>query len=373
MTDREACIIFNMISGIGYAKYSALCREFGSPAAALAQSEEALMLVSGIGEQLAERIANYTRDVDIEDELKFAERAGVRILTLFDEAYPGVLRELYDPPLVLYVRGSLPEFGRGNALGVVGSRRMSKYGEAMTAMLTADAVDAGFDIISGLALGVDTVAHRTAVEKNGVTVAVLGGGLARLHPQENLPLAKAIVETGGAVISEFPMRFPASRSSFPRRNRIVARLSDGLLVTEAGVDSGALITAEQALEYHGNVMAVPGRADNPQARGCNKLIKSGQAALVEEISDILNVMGSDLFSHLPANDAPAEADYRAQSTGDLSEMENRLLELLRQGEMSFDQLCAETNESAASLTTALMLLEMKMLIRHDSQQNYSLR
>lgn len=372
MTDREACLIFNMISGIGYAKFKALCAAFDTPSEALAQSEQALLRVPGIGPQLAERVANWKRDVDFDGEMRMAERGGVRVLSLFDEAYPAILRELHDPPLVLYVRGVLPEFGQGNALGVVGSRRMSRYGEEMTAMLTAEAVDAGFSIISGLALGVDTVAHRTAVDKQGITVAVLGGGLARLHPQENLPLARAIIETGGAVITEFPMKFPVSRTSFPRRNRIVARLSDGVLVTEAGLDSGALITANLAVEYHGNVMAVPGRVDNPQARGCNKLIKNGHAALVEEIGDVVALMRGDLFSLTGEMDVP-EVEYVPGSTADLPEEENRILVLLRERELSFDDLCSATGQNAAELTTSLMVLEMKMLIRHDARQNYSLR
>ncbi len=372
MTDREASIIFNMISGVGYATYHALCSYFGSASEALSRPEKELLEVKGVGPQLAERIANWRRDVDFDGEMSFAERAGVRIFTLLDEAYPQVLRQLYDPPLALYVRGILPEFGRNNALAVVGSRRMSRYGEEMTAVLTADAADAGFDIISGLAVGVDTVAHRTAVDKNAITVAVLGSGLARLHPQENLPLARRIIETGGAVISEFPMRFPARSNTFPRRNRIVARLSDGVLVTEAGVDSGALITADLASEYHGNVMAVPGRADNPQARGCHKLIKSGQAALVEDISDILALMRSDLFSRM-SGDSVSDVPYSPGSTCDLSPEGSAIIELLRQKECSFDELGVLSGLETSVLTSTLMLLEMQMLIRHDAGQIYSLR
>ena len=189
MLDREACIVLNMISGIGYVKYTALREEFGSPSAVFGRSAEELRRVSGIGPALAERIASYEWQKELAAELELADKAGVRILTLFDEGYPDVLRHLYDPPLCLYVRGRLPALPE-NAVAVVGSRRMSAYGERMTRSITSEAVAAGYSVISGLAFGVDTVAHRTAVECGGLTVAVLGGGLMHIHPQENVPLAR---------------------------------------------------------------------------------------------------------------------------------------------------------------------------------------
>ena len=366
MTDREACIILNMISGIGYAKFRSLCDAFGSPSAALGASQAELMEVPGIGETLAGEIAAWRSEVDWEGEMKFASDNGVRILTLFDEAYPEVLRRLYDPPLALYIRGALPTFGTGNVLAVVGSRRISRYGEEITARLTADAVAAGMVIVSGLAFGADTVAHRATVENGGVTVAVLGSGLARLHPKENLPLARQIIETGGAVISEFPLHCPASRSSFPRRNRIVARLADGVLVTECGIDSGALITAGLAAEY-GVVMAVPGRVDNPQSRGCHRLIKNG-AALVEDFADIAEAMG---FGSLPLEEPETPENLDARNG--LPEEAAALLELLRTGEKSFDELAAATGFDAGRLISLLTMLELQLLIRHSADQIYSTR
>lgn len=366
MTDREACIIFNMISGVGYGTFRKLEDHFGTPSAALQADVRALMEVSGIGETLAERIAGWRTGVDLAGERHFADTNGVRILTLYDEAYPEVLRRLYDPPLVLYIRGSLPEFGTGNTLTVVGSRRISRYGEAVTERLTADAVAAGMVIVSGLAMGADTVAHRTAVDNNGITVAVLGSGLARLHPAENLPLARRIIETGGAVISEFPLHFPASRSSFPRRNRIVARLGDGLLVTECGIESGAMITAGLAAEY-GVVMAVPGRVDNPQSRGCHKLLKNG-AALVEDFADIAEAMG---FGNLPltGGDVPAELDPR----NGLPEDAAGVLAVLTEGEKSFDELVMATGYDSGRLISILTLLELQLLVRHSADQVYTAR
>lgn len=370
MTDREACIVFNMISGVGYIKYRALCNHFGSPSEALKQPEGELLQVPGIGPQLADRITRCREEVDLAGELAFAERSGVRILTLFDDAYPDILRHLYDPPMVLYVRGILPECGINRNLAVVGTRRVSRYGAEVTRRLAEDAARAGLVIISGLALGVDTIAHQAAVDNHAPTVAVLGGGLARLHPQENLELARKIVETGGAVISEFPMRFPVSRTSFPRRNRIVARLADAVLVTEAGVDSGALITADLAAEYN-LVMAVPGRIDNPQAAGCHKLLKNG-ATLVENFNDIQDAMHLGLLP-LDFEFSEPEAEYRADGISDFPAPARQILETLAIRACSFDELADATGLEADVLSSNLSLLELAMKITRDPDQTYSLR
>lgn len=370
MTDREACIVFNMISGVGYVKYRALCDRFGSPSEALAQPEGELLQVAGIGPQLADRIVRWQEETDLTGELAFAERSGVRILTLFDDAYPDILRHLYDPPMALYVRGVLPEFGRNNALAVVGTRRVTRYGAEVTRRLSTEAAAAGMVIISGLALGVDTIAHQAAVDANMPTVAVLGGGLARLHPQENLELARRIVETGGAIISEFPMKFPVSRTSFPRRNRIVARLADGVLVTEAGVDSGALITADLASEYN-LVMAVPGRVDNPQAAGCHKLLKSG-ATLVEDFNDIQEAMHLGLLP-LDFHFSEPEAEYHADGLSDFPPEARQILAILAVRDCSFDELTEATGMDAGVLSSTLSLLELAMQITRDPAQIYSLR
>lgn len=173
MLDREATIVLNMIPGIGHVRYTALKEAFGSPAAVFGRTAEELEAVPGVGPQLAEKVASYDWEAGLRAELDLCDRAGVRILTLWDEAYPQILRTLYDPPLCLYVRGKLPPFPN-NAVAVVGTRRMTQYGARMTRMITEEAVAAGYAVVSGLAFGVDTVAHSAAVEMNGVTVAVLG-------------------------------------------------------------------------------------------------------------------------------------------------------------------------------------------------------
>ena len=368
MTDREVCIGCNLISGIGSARFARLCEVVDSPSQIPELDRADLMQIPGFGAMLAEKVVSFDWDAEVGRELAVAERGGVRILTRFDEAYPEILQHIYDPPLALYVRGNLPEFP-DNAIAIVGSRRVSRYGEEMTAMLSREAAAAGFTVVSGLALGVDSIAHRTVVEASGTTVGVIGAGLLHLHPKENIPLARDIVQTGGAVISEFPFDMPVSRQNFPRRNRIVAGLCRGVIVVEAGVDSGALITARLALENGRDVFAVPGRVDNPQARGCHKLIKEG-AALIENFDDVLSAWNCGM---LPGFAAVADEQHGSYAEfSDLSENETAVCRLLKDGECSFDMIYAALNIDAGMLSSLLTKLELKLLISQDPNKFYRL-
>ncbi|MDD5727061.1 MAG: DNA-processing protein DprA [Victivallales bacterium] len=375
MTDQEAYVVLNMISGVGTARFKTLAEEFGEPGKIFSAGAARLAAIRGISEALAEKISNWERDIDLKAELDFANKGGTRIITLADAEYPPLLKEIYDPPLCLYVRGELPDFSY-NSLAVVGSRRATIYGRKMAKHLTEAAVFAGWKIISGLAFGIDAVAHQAAVDAGGITVAVLGGGLSRIHPQEHVPLARAIIDSGGAVISEFPMAFPVSRQSFPRRNRIVSGLSQSVLVVEAGLKSGALITADLALEQGRNVYAVPGHVDNPQARGCHKLIKES-AKLVEDFSDILEdcdfLPGLGKMKEVRDEDANASYSENASIPDNLDAEEARIAGLLTDEAKSFDYLAAETGLPVAVLNGTLTKMAMKMIIVQHPGKVYSLR
>lgn len=377
MTDREAYIILNMIPGVGPIRLTALCAHFGSSAAVLTAGRRGLGAVSGIGPELAGEIAAWESKTDLAGELLLAERAGVKIITRADSAYPALLAEIHDPPLCLYVRGELPSAGLP-ALGVVGSRRITPYGRRMAEHLATAAAQAGWPVISGLAYGVDAVAHEAVVAVGGLTVAVLGGGLARIHPQDHIPLAKRIAADHGAVISEFAMTFPPSRGTFPMRNRIISGLSNGVLVIEAGIKSGALITARTALEQGRQVFAVPGRADDPQSRGCNNLIREG-AKLVEAFDDIL----AD-FEFLPGFVPPSprpvvlgnEAGTEEFVVSDLtaSSDERKILALLAaEGECGADRLAVGVGLPMGPLLAMLMELTLKRRIEALPGKRYLLR
>lgn len=375
ISDREACIILNMISGIGYARYAALVRRFGSPAAVLNASALEISEVKGFGPGLAHATANWRNNVDIAGELDKAARAGVRIYTIEDGDYPELLRQLADPPLVLYVRGNLPDFN-SNSAAIVGSRRLSAYGDRMARQFAADAVLANWKVVSGLAYGVDAAAHKATLEAGGLTVAVLGGGLSRIHPQEHVPLAAAIVKNGGALISEFPMDFPVSRQSFPRRNRIVAALCQATIVIEAGLESGALITARQALEQGKAVFALPGRVDEPQAMGCNMLIRDCGAKLVTSFQDVLSE-----FDFLPGM-APMEMpDMTAGSMPTAAEAPQLFNELEEQicrdlqvnGPATLDLLSTRLAIAPGLIAGTLMALEIRDVVNKSNSNVYALK
>lgn len=373
MTDRDALIILNMLPGVGPIKVGELSVVLGSPSAILAASTSKLASVQGIGQKLAGEIATWEKKVSLKDELALAERAKVRIITKIDPDYPETLKQIYDVPLVLYVRGEIPD---GKHLGIVGSRRITNYGRRMAEHLASAASFAGWTVDSGLAYGIDAVAHQATVDAGGRTVAVLGGGLARVHPQDHIPLARKIIETGGAVISEFPMEYQPNKRSFPMRNRIISGLSHGLLVIEAGLRSGSLITAKCALEQGRIVFAVPGEADNPQARGVNSLIRDG-AKLTESFDDIL-----DEFEFLPgmrpSDEGDGEtADKDAESTSKLAELtddERKIVDYVTsEREVSTDQIIAATEIPTGTVLSLLMGLELKRILEQRPGKRYAIR
>ena len=367
MTERELCIALNMISGIGSGRYQALLEAFGSPDGVRLAERGDLMGVDGVGKVIAERIINFDWDAELSRELTFAARGDVKIVTLADADYPADLRELFDPPLCLYIRGKLPE-NSARSIAIVGSRRISAYGERMAGVLAQDAVGCGFTVFSGMALGADSAAHLSVVECNGRTVGVLGSGLGQMYPKENIPLARQIIHSGGAVISEFPLNFPVNKFNFPRRNRIVAAMCRAVIVVEAGVESGAMITARLAAEMGREVFAVPGRVDNIQAKGCHKLIKEG-AGLIENFDDVLVSLNSGL--------RPGELERKiaddAEMSGNLTPDCQIVYDTLKQyGECDLERLQELTGMSSGMLLSILMKLELKILVERDAEHFYHL-
>lgn len=376
MTNREAYIVLNMVSGVGTARFKALVENFKEPCKIFEQSVESISRIKGISAALAEKILYWEKDIDLKAELEFAEMSGTQIVTMADAEYPEILKGIFDPPLCLYVRGKLPDFSY-NSLAVVGSRRATIYGRKMAKHLSEEAVLAGWKVISGLAFGIDAIAHQATVDAGGTTIAVLGGGLSRIHPQEHVQLARDIINTGGALISEFPMKFPVSRQSFPRRNRIVSGLSQAVLVIEAGLKSGALITANLAMEQGKDVFAVPGHVDNPQAKGCHQLIKQG-AKLTEDFNDILDdydfLPGFARMDEVNEESAGEATEFIEPSKpANMSDDEYQIIQLLQGEAKSFDHLADATSITTASLNGLLTKMAMKMMLVQHPGKIYSLR
>lgn len=359
MTGREACIILNMLSGIGPARLEALLAFCGEPAEIFRASAADLASVQGISAAMAERIVNWEKYVDLKHELDLAERGGVHIITQSDEEYPRLLAQIHDPPICLYIRGKLPENISTRSLAIVGTRNITSYGQRMARHLAESAAYSGFTVVSGLAYGVDAIAHQAALDAGGESVSVLGGGLARIQPQEHVPLAREIT-AHGAVISEFPMEFSPTRHSFPMRNRIISGLCRGTLVIEAGLNSGSLITASFALEQGRTVFAVPGQADNPQAAGCNRLIRQS-AILTETFDDILEefdfLPGFGRNEHLIQEESAADL-FSAGDDSAVSMETAKILEFLQQGEATVDEISAALDLPASEITASLIGLEL---------------
>ncbi len=258
LSDRNAYLALNLIPKIGPIRVRRMLEQFGSPQRILSAGKTEIQAVQGIGPELAERITSWQRTIDLARELRRIDELELSVVTLADEGYPTLLKSIYDPPLVLYVKGELEDRDR-QGLAVVGSRKTTHYGLSCAKKLSFQLAHAGVTIISGLARGIDTAAHEGALAANGRTIAVIGSGHGKLYPPENAELAERISRSG-AVISEFPVDCPPDKQSFPLRNRIVSGWSFGVLVIEAAGRSGALITANQAAEQGRSVYAVLGRS-----------------------------------------------------------------------------------------------------------------
>jgi DNA processing protein len=369
MDRRTAFVALNLLSGIGPIRVNQLLSVFGEPEDVLAAPAGELARVPGIGSKLAGELANWRQQCDLEGELEMMERAGVEVLIRDDEDYPPLLQEIHDPPLVLYVHGSRQALRetRGS-VAIVGSRHTSIYGQMVAQALSRSAATAGWPVVSGLARGIDTVAHDTVCQAGGVTLAVIGSGLAQLYPPENLPLARRIVDNGGAVISEFPMGYRPERRTFPMRNRIIAGISAGTIVVEAGDNSGSLITAACAMQQGRPVFAVPGRIDSAQSRGCHALIRDG-ATLVESFDDVIAELsllpGIPRGTASPVNQlAQSDPPYINIKEIPLADLEHRVVVCLAQEtEIAIDSLVALVEAPPGQVLAAIITLEMRRLVR----------
>jgi DNA processing protein len=358
MDTREAFIALNLIDGVGPVRARSLLEFFGEAPKILSAKPGELMRVPNIGPDTAAKIAGWETSVDLAGELKRIADYGCHVLTLADTNYPPLLREIYDPPLVLYVQGELTDRDK-NAVAMVGSRQTTHYGLETARKLGYQLAYTGVTVVSGGARGIDTAAHQGALSAKGRTVAVLGTGINIVWPPENVELYQRIA-ANGAVITQFPFNRPADKQTFPIRNRIVAGMTLGTVVVEANMTSGSLITANFATEYGRQIFAVPGRIDSPRSKGCHDLIKKG-AKLCEGVEDILSE-----FEYLfPASNKPPTAS----ETGVLPALELNGNEQLvyaavnEREEQSIDEIIRASGLPSSAVNVALFSLEMKRLVK----------
>lgn len=357
---RGAYMLLNRAEGVGPASAKALVTGLGGIEGVWEAGEEAMARLKGVGARLASAVAQQRKSFEPEREEALAAKWGARVVTPLDGEYPRAWGALRDPPLCLYVRGTLEPHDE-NGLAVVGTRNASAYGRGQAERLAFLAAKAGMTIVSGLARGIDTSAHRGALKApEGRTVAVVGSALDKLYPPENKELADEIAGGRGAVVSEFAMGRPPDRTTFVWRNRLVSGLSKGVLVVECGTHSGAMHTASLALEQGRSVMAVPGRVDLEGSQGPHKLIKEG-ARLVEGLEDILREF-EFLFPAAERKRALQRVDSRSR-VGVNGAEKAVLRALWKEGELDQDEVGRRCGMGVAQLMTVLMQMEMKRLVR----------
>ncbi|MCW5554389.1 MAG: DNA-processing protein DprA [Verrucomicrobiae bacterium] len=358
MDSREALVALNLIEGVGPVRVRQLLGHFDDASSILSASKSQLLQVRGVGDDTAEAIANWEKSVDLAGELKRIADFGCRVVIPSDEEYPASLREIYDPPIVLYVKGELTAKDK-NAVAMVGSRQTTHYGIETARKLAYQLAYVGVTVVSGGARGIDTAAHQGALSAKGRTVCVLGTGINVVFPSENQELFERIA-ANGAVITQFPFNRNGDRQSFAIRNRIVAGMTLGTVVVEANLTSGALITANFATEYGRQVFAVPGRIDSPRSKGCHDLIKKG-AKLCEGAEDILSE-----FEYLfPAsNRPPSPSETGVLPALELSENEQKVFDTLRsEEETSIDEAIRKSGLPSSAVSVALLSLEMKRVVK----------
>jgi DNA processing protein len=357
MDSREALVALNMTEHVGPVRVRQLLEHFGEAPAILAASRQQLLNVRNIGEETADAIANWEKTIDLKAELKRIGDFGCHVVIQGDPEYPELLRQIYDPPFVLYVKGELSAKDK-NAVAIVGSRTTTHYGVEVARKLAYQLAYLGVTVVSGGARGIDSAAHQGALSAKGRTIAVLGTGINLIFPSENADLYERIA-ANGAVITQFPFNRPPDKQSFPIRNRIVAGMTLGTVVVEANLSSGALITSNFANEYGRQVFAVPGRIDSPRSKGCHELIKKG-AKLCESAEDILSE-----FEYLfpGSNRPPAASETGVLPALTLSENEQRIYDALSNEESTTDEVIRRCGLPSSAVSVALLSLEMKRLVK----------
>jgi len=357
---RQILIGLNLIRELTPHRRNLLLDRFRSPQAIWEGSEAEIAALPGFSE-IAKVIVAARREEALDHEIKEAKRLGIRIVTLLDSDYPRLLREIENPPLVLYMRGE-EEIDTTRTLAIVGTRRTSGYGRGMAKRLAHDLGALGLIVVSGLAIGIDAAAHRGALDAKGRTVAVLGSGFLHPYPASNKRLLDEIGRSG-AVVSEYPLDTHPAKWTFPQRNRIIAGLSRGVIVVEAPQRSGALITARLALEEGREVFAVPGNVTSTGSAGTNRLIKDG-ATLVESVEDVLFEF-PDLNRLIAPSERKSEAVLKT-----LTDEQRRVYDLVGLEPLHIDDIISRGVLSPTDAAHILLLLQMENLIQEVDGRRY---
>ncbi|MCX5697967.1 MAG: DNA-processing protein DprA [Candidatus Omnitrophica bacterium] len=350
---------------IGSRRGKSLLERFKTPKAILEASLDNIAEVENVGKEVAKKIVEGRKRIDLDRQIKLIERNNVRLIPLDSESYPSNLKSIYDPPLVLFIKGEiLPQ--DYFSIAIVGTRLASFYGRTMSEKLSGELAEKGFTIVSGGARGIDTFSHQAALRAKGRTIAILGCGLDVTYPPDNKKLFEEIAQKG-AIISEFPLSTRPDKGNFPMRNRIISGLSLGVVVIEAPHKSGALITVTHATEQGREVFSVPGPADSFVSKGTNQLLREG-AKLVENADDIIEELEPLLknkINELKANQPEPERKKQISIKPELTGEEAKVYNLLSSHSLDFDDIIVESQLSVSAASSVLMMLQLKKLVKQS--------
>jgi DNA processing protein len=356
MDNRAYWVAFNTVKGIGAVRLRLLLDHFGDLSLAWQAPKEAF-LAAGINNTVSDAILQRRISLNVEEYWEKIQAAGINILTWDDEGYPNRLREIDQPPPVIYYRGTLV-FEDEWSVAIVGTRRITSYGRQVTEELAAFLARNGITVISGMARGVDSVAHQAALDNGGRTIAVLGCGVETIYPPENRQLAEKIM-SAGCLLSDYAPGTPPDAKNFPPRNRIISGLGLATVVVEAGERSGALITATFAVDQGREVYAVPGPIYAPQSKGTNKLIMQGAQPYISP-EDLLSLLNLEMV----------EEQKTVRTTFEIDPFERDIIKIIMNEPLHIDDICVKSNQTIDKISAALVMMELKGLVRQDGNMNY---
>ncbi len=363
-------LALSLISGLGPRRVKQLVQTVKDPGSIFSLTKQELCQVEGIGEASALSILTFNRWDEVDCIIRNTERIRSRIITLIDPEYPELLKQIYDPPVLFWIKGEVNALSKPG-IGVIGTRNTTSYGRKMANKLSKELGKEGLCIYSGLAEGIDSIAHEAALEVHAPTVAVLGSGIDNLYPRNNADLANQIIKNDGAVITEFPPGTKPDAGNFPIRNRVVSGLSLGVLVVESGIQGGSMITADLALDQNREVFTIPHTLDNASGTGCNYLIKTGAAKLVQSLDDILDELPHT--QNKKSEVKPVAKPAPAWRKEDLNELDKKICETLETGSLQIDILADTLSENVSQLLVNLLQLEMKGIVVQKAGKVFELK
>lgn len=361
MDDALYSLGFSAFSGIGTRRFEQLMNAFGS--AEEAWNAQGSDMCTILGKTIGRRFDEFRKDFNLESYAREIEKKGIHYFIPQDKAYPALLRQLSHPPFILFAKGNVNVLSDTKTIGIVGTRRVTNYGQQVTELLTRDLVAQGFVVVSGMALGVDGTVHRETLKNNGKTIAVLGSGVDVPLPREHEALYQQILNNNGLIISTFQPGEGAGVGTFPARNAIIAGLSQGIVVTEGAEKSGALITANYAKKFGRPVFSVPGQITSPLSKGTNNLIRQG-AVMVSSAQEILDTLGIMMTPQIKS------ANKKVPHAG--SPDEDAIVKLLKNGPLHFDEIVRTMEKDSREIGSLLSLMELKGIIKSNTEGKYFL-